>query len=82
MTASMNKMVHVGVLSWVLLALVGCGGGGGGGGSDPVSTPAPTVSSSSTGGVFNEPQQVTLSSNGAPIYFATDGSEPTANSQR
>lgn len=75
----MEKVVAVPLLSLVILALGGCGGGGG---SRTTSTPAPTISASSAGGVFNEPQQVSLSSNGAPIYFTTDGSEPTVASER
>ena len=67
-----------------VLVLVGCGGGGGGGTSTTptVTPPDPTLSASSAGGLFNEPQQVTLTSNGAPIYFTTDGSAPTSSSQR
>ena len=67
-----------------VLVLVGCGGGGGGGTSTTptVTPPDPTLSASSAGGLFNEPQQVTLTSNGAPIYYTTDGSAPTSSSQR
>ena len=69
-----------------VLVLVGCGGGGGGGGgtstTPTVTPPDPTLSASSAGGLFNEPQQVTLTSNGAPIYYTTDGSAPTSSSQR
>ena len=82
MAGSMNTMVPVGLLSWVLLALAGCGGGGGGSGSgsasSPVSTPVPTVFASSPGGVFNESQVVTLTaSSGATIFFTLDGSVPS-----
>ena len=77
MSVVTKKTVAVCLLS---MALAGCGGGGGG--SSAPSTPAPTISASSSGGAFNEAQQVSLSSNGAPIYFTTDGSEPTANAER
>ena len=69
----------------IVLVLVGCGGGGGGGSSSTTPTvtpPDPTLSASSPGGLFNQPQQVTLTSNGAPIYYTTDGSAPTSSSQR
>ncbi|MDC3123205.1 S8 family serine peptidase [Gammaproteobacteria bacterium] len=71
----------------IVLVLVGCGGGGGGGGGSSSTTPTvtppdPTLSASSPGGLFNQPQQVTLTSNGAPIYYTTDGSAPTSSSQR
>ena len=65
------------------LCLIGCGGSGS---STPTPTPVvapnPTISASSSGGLFNQSQQVTLSSNGATIYFTTDGSAPTAGAQR
>ena len=65
------------------LCLIGCGGSGS---SKPTPTPVvapnPTISASSSGGLFNQSQQVTLSSNGATIYFTTDGSAPTAGAQR
>ncbi len=79
MSVLLKKRVAVRMLSLAVFVLAGCGGGGG---SSATSTPAPTISASSTGGVFTEAQQVTLSSNGAPIYFTTDGSEPTAASER
>ena len=79
MSVLMKKRVAVRLLSLAVVVLAGCGGGGG---SSATSTPAPTISASSTGGVFIEAQQVTLSSNGAPIYFTTDGTEPTAASER
>ena len=63
------------------LCLVGCGGSGSST-PTPVVAPNPTISASSSGGLFNQSQQVTLSSNGATIYFTTDGSAPTAGAQR
>lgn len=69
----------------IVLVLVGCGGGGDGGGSSitpAVTSPDPTLSVSSPGGLFNQPQQVTLTSNVVPIYFATDGRAPSSRSQR
>lgn len=81
MSVLKEKIVAVRLLIFAVFAIAGCGGGGGGG-SSAASTPAPTISASSSGGIFNEAQQVTLSSNGPPIYYTTDGSEPTANSQR
>lgn len=50
MAVTVNKRLCESLLAWVLLALAGCGGGGG---SSPVSTPAPTLFASSSGGVFN-----------------------------
>ena len=81
MSVLKEKFVAVRLLIFAVIAVAGCGGGGGGG-SSSASTLAPTISASSSGGVFNEAQQVTLSSNGPPIYYTTDGSEPTASSQR
>ena len=67
----------------IALLLVGCGGGGGGGTTTtPVVVPNPIISASSSGGLFNQSQEVTLTSNGARIYFTTDGSAPTSSSQQ
>ena len=67
----------------IALFLVGCGGGGGSSSTTPSVTPSdPTLSASSPGGLFNQPQEVTLTSNGAPIYYTTDGSAPTSSYQR
>ena len=67
----------------IALFLVGCGGGGGGGTTTtPVVAPNPIISASSSGGLFNQSQEVTLTSNGARIYFTTDGNAPTSSSQQ
>ena len=78
MAVTVNKRLCESLLAWVLLALAGCGGGGGGGGSSPVSTPAPTLFASSSGGVFNESQVIRLTaSSGARIFYTLDGSAPS-----
>ncbi|NCF43633.1 MAG: S8 family serine peptidase [Proteobacteria bacterium] len=72
---------HIGLICCVgLLVISGCGGGGASD-SSLLQVSTPTLSASSTGGTFDEAQQITLSSN-APIYYTLDGSEPTSGSQR
>ena len=72
------------LLSAALLLLVSCGGGSttgdGGGDGDLESVVAPTLDPS--GGTFDEPQAITIATTteGATIYYTTDGTDPTSSS--